>query len=660
MKLRLPKKISVLIGILLIVLLAGRCHFNEEKKSQKEKGEELAYLNHSDTVSYVGIETCRQCHFKVYETFIHTGMGSSFGAADTAKSIAGIGTQSLLYDSHLDLYYHPFWQKDTLVLREFRLKGKDTTYLKTQKIDFVVGSGQHTNSHIFEVNGYLHQAPFTWYAQKGKLDLPPGFEGGANTRFDRKIGLECTSCHNAMPTGFVKGSINKYHTVPGAIDCERCHGPGGLHVKRMKAGELTDTASAIDYSIVNVKKLPQELQFEVCQRCHLQGNSVLGEGKSFLDFRPGMKLSQVMDIYLPRYANAENDFIMASHIDRFKQSPCVINSPKAGFNCISCHNPHVTVKETKIEKFNSACANCHRGAPRHECTETLTKLEAVDFNCVSCHMPQSTSIDIPHVTVHDHKIDIPDTVQPKGPKTFLELVAVNNSNPSNRSKALAYLQQYERFEAKAFYLDSAHYFLQKLGPPVQKPSLWVQYYFLKGDYQAIFTLVKKMGASTLLQNLKDKTYDNTEGWTAYRIGEALYNLNDLPLATRFYAKAVDLVPYSPDFMNKYASALAAMDSTKSAIKEYKKALAEYPYQKEALNNLGFQLLKSGDLAAAEMYVDRALAEDPDYEIAWLNKANIALLSKRPQEAERALKEALRINPQNAKAQAALSYLKQES
>ncbi|UPT66317.1 MAG: hypothetical protein M0D57_17870 [Sphingobacteriales bacterium JAD_PAG50586_3] len=135
------------------------------------------------------------------------------------------------------------------------------------------------------------------------------------------------SCHNAYPK-FVMGSENKYTDVPQGIDCERCHGPGGEHVRRKQMGENIDTSKYIDYSIVNPGKLSADLQFQICQRCHLQGNAILKNGKSFFDFKPGMQLSEVMDVYLPRYKNADHDFIMASHADRLKQSQCFVVSAK--------------------------------------------------------------------------------------------------------------------------------------------------------------------------------------------------------------------------------------------------------------------------------------------------------------------------------------------
>ncbi len=67
----------------------------------------------------------------------------------------------------------------------------------------------------------------------------------------------------------VLGSENKYTHIPNGIDCERCHGPGELHIKEKFEGKIIDIANEIDFSIVNPAKLPIDLQFDVCQRCHI-------------------------------------------------------------------------------------------------------------------------------------------------------------------------------------------------------------------------------------------------------------------------------------------------------------------------------------------------------------------------------------------------------
>ena len=42
------------------------------------------------------------------------------------------------------------------------------------------------------------------------------------------------TCHNSFPH-FTLGSENKYQNVPSGIDCERCHGPGELHVSNVQS-----------------------------------------------------------------------------------------------------------------------------------------------------------------------------------------------------------------------------------------------------------------------------------------------------------------------------------------------------------------------------------------------------------------------------------------
>ena len=249
-----------LFGIILILFSCQRGQVSDY----------TTYLNHNDTVKYVGKEECRMCHSEIYDSYMQTGMGQSLHFATKEHSSLANSQMHTIHDSIKNLSYQPFWKNDSLYLKEFRLNGKDTIHLLIQKVTYKIGSGQHTNSHLFSANGYIHQMPYTYYTQGSIADLPPGFEKGNNTRFSREIGLECMSCHNAYPE-HESGSLNKYSSIPSGIDCERCHGPGEVHVKQKLARHLIDTSKYIDYSIVNPAKLPIDLQFDVCQRCHLQG-----------------------------------------------------------------------------------------------------------------------------------------------------------------------------------------------------------------------------------------------------------------------------------------------------------------------------------------------------------------------------------------------------
>jgi len=659
----------LLSALVLAMTFCGNDHPPAEATSAEAPD---PYLNHSDTAHYVGMGQCKLCHQGIYDSFIQTGMGQSFDHASKQKSSAKFDAHTVIYDKYSDFYYHPFWDGDSLKIMEFRLQGKDTIYKRIERVDYIVGSGQHTNSHIQSVNGYLNQMPMTFYTQKGQWDLPPGFEGGFNTRFSRKIGLECMSCHNTLP-GFVEGSENKFSSVPEGVNCERCHGPGSIHVQQRSSGSRIDTSKYIDYSIVNPGKLSIERQFDVCQRCHLQGNAVLKEGKSFFDFKPGMKLSDYMTVFLPRYTGADKQFIMASHADRLKQSKCFIKSLEAkvdtaalrpyknALTCVTCHNPHVSVKVTGEEVFNNACRNCHNTTTHNGlCTEKEQERNKVQDNCVACHMPRSGSIDIPHVTVHDHFIRKPmKEEEVEQVKKFIGLYAVNEKNPSPLTKAKAYIQQYDKFEYDPVFLDSAEALLNGKAITDQKQSfaLRVHLYFMKKNYAGIIAALKEMGEGYALRTFTRKSWDNNDAWTLYRIGEAYYNTSDLSNAYAFYKKADELAPYNPEFGNKLGAALMALNRIPEAVNVFESILKENPKFVPALTNLGYANLVAGRAEQAEAFYKKALALDPDYEPLLMNVAGLKIYRQDYKEAVKILEKVLKKNPRNEQAKGVLLKLK---
>ncbi|MHB8262102.1 MAG: tetratricopeptide repeat protein [Bacteroidia bacterium] len=674
----------VLFLISFFAIIFSSC--NQEKNSSStdilKKNDTIVYLNHADTARYVGINTCKLCHQSIYNTFIETGMGKSFAGATKQKS-AGDFTHSIIYDEFSDFYYKSFWGKnDSLYFLEFRLKGKDTIYKRVEKCDYIIGSGHHTNSHMQNINGHINQMPMTFYTQKQEWHLPPGFENGVNTRFTRKIGLECMSCHNSLPD-FVMGSENKYNHVDEGINCERCHGPGSVHVQQRSTGSKIDTGNYIDYSIVNPSKLSIDLQFDVCQRCHLQGNTVLKEGKSFFDFKPGMKLSDYISVFLPKYANASASFIMASHADRLKMSQCFIKSLnpaevknklkpyKDALTCVTCHNPHVSVKVTGNEVFNNACKNCHHegGKSNLECTDknVVAAKNAKQghapselLNCVGCHMPKSGAIDIPHVTVHDHYIRKPITKKEKDKiKTFLGLFAINEKNPDSLTKAKAYISQYEKFEQKSYYLDSAHTYLSIKNKELvlKNFNALVQLYFLKNEYAKVISFVNQIGKDDLLKAvLNKKSYDNQHAWTCYRIAESYNYTGKATEALPFLEQANKLAPFVAEFTDKLATCYATNGNNTMAHQYFIETLKENPKYVPAITNLGFLYLSEGDANRAEQLYRQALKLDPDNENTLLNLAGLYNFKGNAVEAKNTLKQLLKKHPDNMNAKRILEEM----
>jgi hypothetical protein len=626
------------------------------------------YAGLSDTARYVGMNTCKGCHTEVHASFIHTGMGKSFDTASQNKTSADFSNPTVVHDEHLNMHYHPYWQDGKLFFNEFRGNTKDTAYSRTEQVKYIVGSGQHTNSHMWESNGYLFQAPMTFYTQKGKWDLPPGFENGANSRFNRIIGLECMTCHNGYPE-FVAGSENKFTKVQNGIDCERCHGPGSIHVQEKSMGILIDTAKRIDYSIVNPSKLPIDLQFDVCQRCHVQGNTVLNEGKSFFDFKPGMRLSDVMYVFMPVYKGKENEHIMASHVERLKMSKCFITTTrrlqaegngkttglkpfKNGLTCITCHNPHISVKETGNDHFNSTCKSCHAVGKEHLCSKNSNvAMKGGKDDCVSCHMPVQGTLDIPHVSVHDHRIAVHQEVKEvEKMKTFIGINCLNDSNPPDKIIAQAYINYVEKFGMEKTLLDSAMVYLKNDTKSGIEENIhqYVQLYYLKNDFAGIVSITETI--PKLLSSLNRKSYDNKDAWTSYRIGEAMQNTGRTQSSVQWFKNAYILAPLYPDFGNKYANALAGQKNFAEARKIFSSLVKEHPYYAPAFSNLGYLILiQEGNVNRANSYLDKALALDPDYELAILNKAAAFMSEGKVQDARKYLQKVLQINPENRQA-----------
>lgn len=572
-------------------------------------------------------------------------MGQSFNLATKTKSAARFGAHQVVHDRFSNLSYFPFWQQDTMYIMEFRIEGKDTVHKRIERVDYIIGSGQHTNSHMTNVNGFVYQLPLTWYAQKGRWDLPPGYEDGHNVRFGRAIGLECMSCHNAMP-GFEKNSMNKFVSIPRGIDCERCHGPGELHVREKAAGHLVDTATAIDYTIVNPGKLPWELQIDVCQRCHLQGNAVLKNDKDFTDFRPGKRLGDFIDIYMPRYQGRDDEFIMASHAQRLQMSTCFVAARKQehgkALTCISCHNPHVSVKVTGSGVFNTSCNNCHTTQKKNTCTADPSIIKAADNNCVKCHMPKSGTIDIPHVTVTDHWIRKPATNKAKATlKKFAGIYCINNPSSDLPTKGAAYLSYFEKFSGEKSSIDSATVYLGNDASPDALIHLW----YLKEDFGAI---VKK--ASSL------NPEDQTKPWLCYRVGQAFKNTGNGASALIWYQRAITLAGNNLDFINALGALYVEMGDDANAKKVLESSLAKNPKQSAPWCNLGFMLARNGAHAEALTYYNKALALDPDFEQALFNKAAVLNLMGKKEETRRLLQRLLKLNPQNDMVKSLLQQL----
>jgi hypothetical protein len=490
--------------------------------------------------------------------------------------------------------------------------------------------------------------PFTFYVQQGKWDLPPGFENGYNSRFSRMIGLECMSCHDGYPD-FVQGSVNKFSMIPLGIDCERCHGPGSIHVKTKMEGKIVNIQSDTDFTIVNPRKLPYDRQIDVCQRCHLQGDAVLKDGKSFYDFRPGMKLSSVMDEFLPVYENQEQGFLMAAHAERLHKSKCFLQSQDEKnpirLNCITCHNPHISVKVTPEEYFIQKCMGCHTEPHKNDPQVLQTK----GSNCITCHMPRSSAVDIPHVNITDHYIRV---VKGKpensviGMGKFKGLVCVNNPKTDELTLARAYMYFYEKFQHDAYNMDSAWKHLQAFSLKRHEED-YIYYYYLKNNFARAAGIARE--------------YKNTfkDAISNYQTGQSFENIGEKAAAEPYLQKAAQQQPYNLDYRIKLAELYLDLGKIPEARQQLQFVIKENPKLPAAWNVMGYLEGISKNYEESLKNLGKALALDPDYAPAHINMANLKLNTGDAAGAIKEVKLVLARKPDHPQALALKNYLLQK-
>jgi tetratricopeptide (TPR) repeat protein len=265
------------------------------------------------------------------------------------------------------------------------------------EVQYVLGSGSQGIGYLIERDGSLFQSPISWYVRQRRWNLSPGYEK-QNPHFDRPVVPTCLYCH-ANRVEPVPGTINQYerpifrgHT----IGCERCHGPGELHVQR------PTMVDGRDITIVNPAGLEPSLREAVCEQCHLLGRRrVVKLDRRDEDYRPGLPFYRFWTVFQPSAGPAANRFV--GQVEQLHLSQC-FRASQGRLGCVSCHDPHqLPAPEEKVAYYRDRCLECHadRGC-RLPAAARLERSRADD--CAGCHMPRLGSSDIVHAAASDHRI----------------------------------------------------------------------------------------------------------------------------------------------------------------------------------------------------------------------------------------------------------------
>lgn len=362
------------------------------------------YLNTQPGVEYVGDQVCGSCHSVEYENFKQTAMGRS-ASVPSAADLESLSKPVTFSSDAVNRTYKVYAQNGKMYHEESESDAAGRiVYSETHEIAYAVGAGEVGKSYLVAKDDAFFVSPISYYTRIHGWDLSPGHDRSWFEGFSRPVVELCVDCHTGQPR-FAAGKPNHFEQPPFrflSIGCERCHGPGALHVQQRKAG--APLSGPVDLAIVNPGKLTPETRDDVCAQCHFLGDAqVLRPGKNYLDFRPGTPLDKVVAIFSVPAKIKANRFFPLSQFEQLKLSHCAIAS-KGRMGCITCHDPHVQWRGAEAsEKFRERCLTCHTVASCRAPAATRKATSPAD-NCVTCHMPKQPTENMNHTALTDHRI----------------------------------------------------------------------------------------------------------------------------------------------------------------------------------------------------------------------------------------------------------------
>ena len=591
-----------------VALLSGCSREAKPVAPVAPPAEPSPFRNVQAPTAYVGNAACSACHVREAAAYGQGNMAQSFHRWTPATRVEALLTEPLV-NAPTGFAYTVVEERGQLYQVESLTspQGKRLHELR-RRMDYVMGSGQVARSYFTEDNGRLFQLPLTWYRDHG-WDFSPGYEI-SNARFDRLLPDRCLACHSSYPepTPFLEG---KHAVLREGIGCERCHGPGALHVGERKAGARRE--GAFDNSIVNLARLPLERRVDVCEQCHVHtAVSLLRDGKDVFGYLPSQPLSEHWAFY-----KVSGSIDIVSHADRLRQSACFIlsrDTPRP-LECATCHNPHR--QPSNALGRNQPCQQCHAPAALTQRLAASPSLgdHTPKADCVRCHMPRVQERTVPHGSFTEHWIR----------------VARRDSAPTvaGRNTEMPIEPYFDRdktgAEAKVY---------EGMGQ--------VMYATLATDGRA-------MGqAATALQSALGS--DVTHREAHFLLGVALAQVGRTGDAIRALERSVRIDSNRPDALRALAQAYSRDDRPPAVIEPlYRRALAVQPALAWIRAEFADWLQSQGRGSEAEREYRTALVEQPGLSVAWFNVGTVLAEMGRQVESADAFQEAVRLDPSLAQA-----------
>jgi predicted CXXCH cytochrome family protein len=338
------------------------------------------------------------------------------GRRDTVAPHADYTGSGACKDCHADIYAR--WSKTRManvvrnprehpdaIIPDLAISNPLVTF-SLDDIAFVYGS-KWKQRYFKQVGNDYFPLPAQWDVTH-KMWKPYFVKDGTDwwTKFyppdnmQRPTGPLCDGCHS------VNYDIDTKKVTEWNVGCERCHGPGGEHVKRKGHG-----------AIVNPARLNYVQANDVCIQCHSQGQPLANPIKGkYYDWPVGFNVGQnkLSDVWkLEEHKLGETSFTHfadgTAHKNRMQGNDFATSLMYTrGVTCFSCHDVHGTEHDAILWKPAKAiCLDCHgansQNGPHAASIEAHThhKPGSPGSECIACHMPKIAQT-IGDVNVRSH------------------------------------------------------------------------------------------------------------------------------------------------------------------------------------------------------------------------------------------------------------------
>lgn len=591
------RRVLRLAGLVLFVCVAAAQQDPQTRPAHPATSQ--PYLNTKPNVQYVGDEACRKCHTTIYNEFKQTAMGRS----TSIPSVEEARQFTKPFDITVKNQTYSIFSRNGKMVQQVSERDAqgNTVFSETHDIAYGVGAGDLGVSYLVTKGDSLFVAPISYYTHVRGWDLTPGYAEGTFHGFTRRVVDLCVDCHTGQPQP-VAGSHTRFEQPPFrelTIGCERCHGPGEIHVAERTQEAMSGAyqEASTDFSIVNPRSLPPEVRDDVCAQCHYSGDArVLQPGKNYLDYRPGTSLGDVTAILSVSPAIKGSHFMALGQFEQMKMSRCWAGS-NGRLGCISCHDPHVQPRGDAAAAFyRQRCLTCHTTG---NCTEPTAQRQVTSppDNCTSCHMPKRTTENVSHTSLTDHRIlrspsEVPATLGANGPSNDQDLIY--GTKPPSADQSLANLR------------DLALAYSQVVG---QFPELSPK-------------------GLALLEQAAAKLPDDAEVQSSYALALSASRPIDRERAVQALQRAINVGSKYAAVRNQLARLRMEDGDVTAAIELLKESIKMDPYDTAPYHNLAYAYSVVNDDAKATDTLKSVLQIDPADDVARQMLANIGASSEK--------------------------------